>query len=142
MQLPNHRPGKLDMLSQHAKCNQAIPACRWPIRGREVRHAFPACSSIDKLSQHAVPKSEARKARHAIPACNWDQSQVGKARHAILHTQHRHTIPACTVESKLYKRGCKSPQQWTSWHSEIIVQLEETSTRRTSRASSYNIMGG
>ena len=33
MQLPNHRPGKLDMLSQPAKYNQAILTCSHPIRG-------------------------------------------------------------------------------------------------------------
>ena len=41
------------------------------------------------------------------------------------HTQHRHNIPACTAKSKLYKRGCRSPKQQTSRHSEIAVQLEE-----------------
>ena len=34
MHLPNHRLGKLDMLSQHAKHNQAIPACSCPVRGQ------------------------------------------------------------------------------------------------------------
>ena len=58
------------MLSQHAMHKQAIPACSWPIRGQEVRHAIPACSSLesypsmqsasqksgelDTLSQHAL----------------------------------------------------------------------------------------
>ena len=83
MQSPNHGPGKLDMLSQHAKCKQVIPACIWPIKSQEVRHAIPACSSLDKLSQHAVGQSKARKARHTIPACSGSQSQQGKARHAI-----------------------------------------------------------
>ena len=41
------------------------------------------------------------------------------------HTQHRHAIPAYTVRINLYKRGCKIPEQWTSGHSEIAVQLEE-----------------
>ena len=34
MQLPNHRSGKLDTLSQHAKHNQIIPAYICTIRGQ------------------------------------------------------------------------------------------------------------
>ena len=44
-QLPNHRPGTLDMLSHHAKHRQAIPAWNHPI-SRE--------GGLDTLSQHAV----------------------------------------------------------------------------------------
>ena len=87
-QLPNQRPGKLDMLSQHAT---------------ETNHRL---GKLDMLSQH---------------------TQCGQA------------APACTAKSELYKRGCKSPEQWTSWHSKIAEQLEETYTRR---ASSYNTLGG
>ena len=91
MQLPNHRQGKLDILSQHAI---------------DTNHRS---GSSDTLSQH---------------------------------TQCRQAIPACTVKLKLYKRGCKSPEQWASWHSEMAVQLEQTYTRRGRRASSYNTLGG
>ena len=69
MQLLNHRRWKLDMLSQHAKHNKAIPACSHPIRGQK-RDTIPECNNTDKLSQHAVAKSEARKARYPVPACN------------------------------------------------------------------------
>ena len=34
MQCPIIDQGKLDMLSQHAKCKQPIPACNHPIRGQ------------------------------------------------------------------------------------------------------------
>ena len=74
MQLANHRPGKLDTLSQHAM---------------ETNHRS---EKLDKLSQH---------------------------------TQHRHALPAYTTKCNLYKRGCKSPEQQTSLHSKITVQLEE-----------------
>ena len=46
MQLPNHRLGKVDMLSQHAKCNQAIPACMQSPNQRPGK--------LDTLSQHAI----------------------------------------------------------------------------------------
>ena len=58
------------------------------------------------------------------------------------HAQHRQAIPTYTVKYALYKRGCKSPKQWTSWHSEIAVEPEETCTRGASRASTYNALGG
>ena len=64
---------------------------------------------LDMLSQHTTETN------------HWS----GKLDMLSLHTQHKHTIPACTSKSKLYKRGCKSPEQQTSWHSKIDVQLEE-----------------
>ena len=42
MQLPNHRLGKLDTLSQHAKHNQPIPACSQPIRGQGSWTCYPS----------------------------------------------------------------------------------------------------
>ena len=33
---------KLDTLSQHARCNQAIPACSWPIRGQGSETHYPS----------------------------------------------------------------------------------------------------
>ena len=42
MQLPNHRPGKLDTLSQHAMCKQAIPTCNQPIRGQGSQTHYPS----------------------------------------------------------------------------------------------------
>ena len=83
MQLPNHRPGKLDMLSQHAMHKQAIPAHSHPIRGQGGQTTIPACSSLDNLSQHAISQSEARGFRHAIPVCTENQSLIRKVRHVI-----------------------------------------------------------
>ena len=75
---------KLEMLSQHAMCKQAIPAC----------------NSLDKLSQHAISQSKAREARHTVPACSGTQSQPGKARHAIptytAHTLSQHALQKLT----------------------------------------------
>ena len=64
--------------------------------------------STAKLSQHAVGQSEASEVRHAIPA----------------YTVQPH-YPNMHCESKLYKRGCKSPEHWTSYHNKTAVQLEE-----------------
>ena len=63
-----------DKLSQHAISQ---------LEAREVRHTIPACGSLDKLSQHVVGQSKAREVRHAIATCSGNQSQMGKARHAI-----------------------------------------------------------
>ena len=135
VQLPNHRPGKLDMLSQHAKYSQGNPACNCPITGQGSKTHY-------KYRQAAVTQSWAREAGHTIPACSWDQSQVGKVRHAI---------PACTMQTSYpcmhcknmhcIKEAAKAQKQWTSWHSKIAVEPEETHTRG-SRASSYNTLGG
>ena len=64
---------------------------------------------LDMLSQHAMETNH----------------KSGKLDTLSEHTQCRHAIPACTAKSNLYKRGCKSPKQWTSQHSEIAVQIEE-----------------
>ena len=88
MQSPNHRPGKLDTLSQHSM---------------ETNH------------------------------------RSGKSGTLSQHTQHRQAIPTCAAEYVLYKRGCKNPEQQTSWQSKIAVEPEETCTRR---ASSYKTWGG
>ena len=45
-------------------------------------------ASVDKVFQHAISQSQARDARQAIPAC--------------------------MEKDRLYKRGWKSPKQWTS----------------------------
>ena len=79
MQLPNHRLGKPDMLCTNKLFQHAIGQ----LEAREVRYAIPACSSLDKLSQHAVGQSKAREVRNTIPARSGNQSQIGKARHAI-----------------------------------------------------------
>ena len=42
MQSPNCRPGKLDMLSQHAMYIQAIPACYWPIESQGSHSHYPS----------------------------------------------------------------------------------------------------
>ena len=42
MQSPNHRLGKLDMLSQHAMHKQAIPACNQPIKGQQSQTCYPS----------------------------------------------------------------------------------------------------
>ena len=34
----------------------------------KLEHTIPTCSSLDRLSQHAVDQLKAREARHAIPA--------------------------------------------------------------------------
>ena len=86
------------------------------LEAREARHTIPACIGLDKLSQHAVSQLKTREARHAIQACSGSQSQIGK-----LDT----TIPAYTARINLSKRGCKSPEQWTSRHSETAVPLEK-----------------
>ena len=65
------------MLSQHAKCSQAIQACSQP-EAREVRHTIPTCINKDKLSQSAFAKSEARKARHTMPAYTAQTHYPGK----------------------------------------------------------------
>ena len=99
MQSANQKPGKLDMLSQHAS---------------ETSHRS---GKLDMLSQL---------------------------------TQCRCTLPACTARSKLYKRGCKGPEQWTS-HRQAVDKMWDTEEprtrdlhkrRRASRASSYNTLGG
>ena len=74
-------------------CIHAIPTCyvqpSYPSmqlanqRPQSSENTIAACSSLDKLSQHAVSQSETREVRHAIPACNRNQSQIGKARHTI-----------------------------------------------------------
>ena len=51
MQLANWKPGKPDMLSQHAVASQT--------KARKARHAIPACSGS---------QSQIQKARGAIPA--------------------------------------------------------------------------
>ena len=130
-------------------------------KAREVRHTIPACSNLDKLSQHAVNQSEARETRHAIPTCYVQPSYLsmqsanqrpvksdmlsqhametnhwlGKPDKLSQHANHRHTIPAYTAKYNLYKRGCKSPEQWTSWHSEIAVHLEEPEQRGAAEQS-------
>ena len=86
MQSPNHRLGKLDMLSQHAMCKQAIPVCHQPWKS-------------DTLSQHGAGQSQAWEVRHAIPACNGSQSEVRKARHAI---------PAYTAQACYPSIHCKN----------------------------------
>ena len=88
---PNHRLGKLDMLSQHAKCKQAIPACIKPIKSQESQTCYPSMQSANQ--------------------------NPGKLDILCQHTQHKHTIPAYFWQINLYKRGCKSPEQWTCWHS-------------------------
>ena len=64
---------------------------------------------LDTLSQHALEPN----------------NRLERLEMLSQHTQCRHTIPAYTAKSNLYKRGCKSPEQQTSWHSKIVVQLEE-----------------
>ena len=140
MQSPNHRLGKLDILLQHAKHKQAIPACNWPIRSqREARHTISACSSLDKLTQHAVSQLKSREARHAIPTCSGSQSQHRKARHdPSIHsasTLSRHTLHKSTC-IKEAKKAQNSRQTDTA----TCCTLEEQS-KRSSRASSYNILG-
>ena len=73
------------------------------------------CDQPWQAIQHAVSQSKAREVRHTIPACSGNQSLIRKA-------TDRHAISVCTNS---YKRGCKTPEQQTSWHSEIAVQLEE-----------------
>ena len=53
---------------------------------------------LDTLSQHAV------EANHSM----------GKLDMISQHTKLKHTIPAYIAQIDLYKRGCKSPEQWTS----------------------------
>ena len=87
MQLANQRPGKSDTLSQHAVAYTSYPNMQFGL-------------------------SKAREVRHTIPACNRNMS--GKLDMLSQHTQHRHAIPVYTAKPNLYKRGCKSPEQWTS----------------------------
>ena len=42
MQSPNYKLEKLDMLSQHAVCKQAIQACNWPIRNQGIQTCYPS----------------------------------------------------------------------------------------------------
>ena len=43
MQSPNHRPGKLGMLSQHAMCTtKLIPACNQPITSQGSQTCYPS----------------------------------------------------------------------------------------------------
>ena len=64
---------------------------------------------LDMLSQHAVETNH----------------RLGKLDMLSQHKQCRHAIPAYTAKINLHKRGYKSPEQWTSRHSKIAVQLEE-----------------
>ena len=90
MQSSNDRPGKQDMLSQHAI---------------ETNHRL---GNSDMLSQH---------------------------------TLHRQAILACTVEFGLYKRGCKSPKQLTSWHSKIAVEPQETCHKKSKQLQHLRRLG-
>ena len=76
MQLPNHGPGKLDMLSQHAKHNQAIQACSCPITGQEAQTHYPSIHSTDKLFQHALQNLHCIK--EAAEAQNSRQADTAK----------------------------------------------------------------
>ena len=108
-------------------------------------------ASVDKLSQHVFAQSQAREARHSIPECIIQTSypsmlspnhRPGESDILSQHAQSRQAIPACTAKYAMYNKGCKNPKQQTSWHSKIAVEPEETCTRRASRASSYNTLGG
>ena len=110
------------MLFQHEKCRQAMPACSHPITDQETRHAIPACTmqksypsmqspnhrpgKVDTLSQHAVETNHK----------SWKSDTLSQ------HAQCRQAILACIAKYALYKRGCKAPKQWTSWHSNIVVE--------------------
>ena len=115
-----HQLGGWTCVMVAANHDKAYNGHPWISTNQKVANHKP--QKLDTLSQHAIPQSQAREARML--------SQ---------HAQHRQAIPACTARYVLYKRGCRSPKQWTSWHSKIAVEPEETSTRR---ASSYNTLGG
>ena len=74
-----------------------------------MQSANQRSEKLDMISQHVTETNH----------------RLGKLDMLSQHTQHRYTILACTAKSKVYKRGCKSPEQWTSSNSKIAVQLEE-----------------
>ena len=79
MQLPNHRPGKLDTLSWHAIIQTSYPSMQ------STNHRQ---GKLDMLPQHAVETSH----------------RLGKSDMLSQHAQCRQTMPACTVKYALYKR--------------------------------------
>ena len=60
MQSPNHRPGKLDMLSQHAVIQTSYPSMQSP-------NHKPG--KLDMLFQHVVEINQVGKVRNTIPSC-------------------------------------------------------------------------
>ena len=48
---------RLDMLSYHAMCSQAAPACNCQITGLKSQTCYPSMHRTDKLSQHALQNS-------------------------------------------------------------------------------------
>ena len=109
MQSPNHRPGKLDTLSQYVMCKQAIPACR----------------SLDKLSQHAISQLKSREARHTIPTCSGSHSQIGKARHTIPAYTPQACYPSMHCKNWLVYKRLQKPRTVYKLTQQQAVQLEE-----------------
>ena len=55
MQLPNHRPGKLDTLSQHAiENNHRLGKLDMLSQHTQCRQAIPACTAKSKLYKEAA----------------------------------------------------------------------------------------
>ena len=57
------------------------------------------------------------------------------------HTQNRQAIQACTAKFAPYKRGCKSPEQWTAYHSEIAVEPEEDLHKKSKQLQHFRRLG-
>ena len=96
MQLANQKPGKPDILSQHAVTKISYPS---------MQSANQKPEKLDKLFQYVV------EANH----------RSGKLDMLSQHTQCRHAIPSYTVRTNLYKK----PRTVDKLTHHQAVQLEE-----------------
>ena len=102
------------MLSQHAVHKQAIQACNWPIRSQGSQTCYPSMQKLESYPSMQLANQKPGKLDTLSKLAVEANHRLENLDVLSQHTQHRHAIPVHIAKIKLYKRGCKSPEQQTS----------------------------